>query len=68
MYLGSGGMDPRTLNLGTCGQLHEPAKLAPHPDERVPSTHWIGNWVGLRAGLDAVVKIKKNPIIAPAGT
>jgi hypothetical protein len=22
--------------------------------ERVPSTHWIGGWVGLRASLDAV--------------
>jgi hypothetical protein len=22
--------------------------------EKVPDTHWIGNWVGPRAGLDAV--------------
>jgi hypothetical protein len=26
--------------------------------ERAPSTHWIGGWVGPRAGLDAVEKRK----------
>jgi hypothetical protein len=26
--------------------------------EIVPGTHWIGGWVGLRVGLDAVVKRK----------
>jgi hypothetical protein len=31
---------------------------APHPGcftprERAPGTHWIGSWVGPRAGLDA---------------
>jgi hypothetical protein len=24
------------------------------PGERDPATHWLGGWVGLRAGLDAV--------------
>jgi hypothetical protein len=24
------------------------------PKERVSGTHWIGGWVGLRTGLDAV--------------
>jgi hypothetical protein len=28
------------------------------PRERASSTHWIGGWVGPRAGLDAVVKRK----------
>jgi hypothetical protein len=28
--------------------------------ERAPSTHWIGDWVGLRAGLQAVAKRKKK--------
>jgi hypothetical protein len=28
------------------------------PRERAPVTHWIGGWVGPRAGLDAVVKRK----------
>jgi hypothetical protein len=26
------------------------------PKERAPGTHWIGGWVDVRAGLDAVVK------------
>jgi len=26
------------------------------PRERAPDTHWIGGWVGHRAGLDAVAK------------
>jgi hypothetical protein len=34
------------------GQLHSLAR------ERVPVTHWIESWVGLRAVLDAVVKRK----------
>jgi hypothetical protein len=28
------------------------------PRESAPGTHWIGGWVGPRAVLDAVVKIK----------
>jgi hypothetical protein len=28
------------------------------PREIAPGTPWIGGWVGLRAGLDAVVKRK----------
>jgi hypothetical protein len=52
---------------------------ASHPSrftsrERAPGTHWIGSWVGPRAGLDAVVKRKtpspcqdsNPPIIQPA--
>jgi hypothetical protein len=35
--------------------------------ERVPCTHWIGGWVGPRAGLDAVAKRKKHSIIIPVG-
>jgi len=48
-YWGSGRITPRILDLDTwrrCGQLHVPA----------PGTHWIGGWIGPRAGLDAVVK------------
>jgi hypothetical protein len=26
------------------------------PGERAPGTHWIGSWVGLRAGLDDMEK------------
>jgi hypothetical protein len=38
------------------GQLHAPAALP--PGERATGTHWIGGWVGPRAGLDAVEKRK----------
>jgi hypothetical protein len=37
------------------GQLHAPAD---NPRERVPGTHWIGDLVGPRGGLDTVVKRK----------
>jgi hypothetical protein len=36
------------------GQLHGPAALP--LEKEPPRTHWIGGWVGLRAGLDTVVK------------
>jgi hypothetical protein len=36
------------------GQLHAPAALPPEKDP--PGTHWIGGWVGPRAGLDMVSK------------
>jgi hypothetical protein len=45
------------------------------PRERLPGTHWIGSWVGSRAGLDPVVKRKipsplrelnpRTPIVQP---
>jgi hypothetical protein len=43
------------------GQIYAPAALA---RVRNPATHWIGNLVGLRAGLDAVAN--KKLIITPA--
>jgi len=30
------------------------------PWERAPRTHWIGGWVGPRAGLEAVA-MRENP-------
>jgi hypothetical protein len=36
------------------GQLHDAAALT--LGENALCTHWIGGWVGLRAGLDAVGK------------
>jgi len=44
------------------GQLHALAALP--LGLKHPGTHFSGGWVGLRAGLDAVMKI---PINAPAG-
>jgi hypothetical protein len=36
-----------------------------NPRERTPGTHWIGDWVGPSAGLDAVMRRKFS---APIGT
>jgi len=38
------------------GQLHTQAALL--PEKELPSTHWVGGWVGPRAGHDAVGKRK----------
>jgi hypothetical protein len=64
--VGSGGIAPLILDLGTRWKWvvsFTPGRFAPR--ERAPGTHWIGGWVGPRAGLDAVVKRKFQ---APAGT
>jgi hypothetical protein len=39
------------------GQLHDAVALPP-PRKISPGTHWVGGWVGPRAGLDAVSKRK----------
>jgi hypothetical protein len=38
------------------GQLQDPAALT--PGKEPPGTHWIGGWVGPRAGLDDLEKRK----------
>jgi hypothetical protein len=35
---------------GVSGQCH--AQAAPYPRGKEPNTHWIGGWVGLKAGLN----------------
>jgi hypothetical protein len=40
------------------GQLHYPAALSPWV--RAPGTHWMRGWVGPRAGLNTVAKMKKS--------
>jgi hypothetical protein len=42
--------------MGVSGQRHALAAL--YPRGKDPGTHWIGGWVGLRAGLDAVARKK----------
>jgi hypothetical protein len=42
--------------MGVSGQRHAPAAL--YPRRKDPGTHWIGGWVGLRAGLDAGARRK----------
>jgi len=44
------------------GELHSPAA---YPRGKVPGTHWIGGWLCLTAGLDAVEK-RKIPLTAPS--
>jgi hypothetical protein len=51
-YWVSGGIAPRILDLGT--RLRWVVSFTPrplYPRERASGTHWIGGWVGLRAGL-----------------
>jgi hypothetical protein len=51
---GSGGMaQPFLTSAADRGKW-----LASPPKEGTLGTHWIGGWVGLRAGLEAVDKIK----------
>jgi hypothetical protein len=46
-----------TLTLdGVSGQCHAPAAL--YPRGKDTGTHWIGGWVGLRAGLNAEARGK----------
>jgi hypothetical protein len=43
--------------MGLSGQRHAPAAL--YSRERTPGTHYIGGWVGPRAGLDAEIRGKE---------
>jgi hypothetical protein len=71
---GSGGKTPRILNLGL--NWGEWSALCPYrfnPRETASNTRRIGGCVGLRSGLDAVVKRKfacsspnQTPIVQPA--
>jgi hypothetical protein len=42
--------------MGVSGQRHAPAAL--YPRGKNPRYHWIGGWVGLRAGLGAGARRK----------
>jgi hypothetical protein len=56
---GSGCIDPGFLDLGTWWRWVVSFTPQPlYPREKAPSTHWIGGWVGPRAGLDNVEKTK----------
>jgi hypothetical protein len=56
-YWGSGGIAPCILDLGTRWRWVISFTFGPlYPRERYPCTHWIGDWVGPRAGLDEVMK------------
>jgi hypothetical protein len=66
-YWGSGGIAPRILDRHSIRggwSTSRPGRFT--PGVRASGTHWIGDWVGPEAALDAVAKMK-NSIIAPAG-
>jgi hypothetical protein len=57
----SGGIGPRILNLGTIWRWvvsFTPGRFTSM--QRAFGTHWVGDWVGARAGLDTVAK-RKTP-------
>jgi hypothetical protein len=54
VYWGIGGIVPLTSALDR-GEWSASRHGRFNPGERTPGTHWIGDWVGPRAGLDAVV-------------
>jgi hypothetical protein len=43
--------------MGVSGQRHAPAAIYPR-GKNTRYTHWIGGWVGPRAGLDAEARRK----------
>jgi hypothetical protein len=73
-YWESGGIDLRILASARDGGEWSVSRSSRFtPRKSAPGTHWIGGWVGPRAGLDAVVKRKvpspwrdsNPPIIQP---
>jgi hypothetical protein len=61
-YGGSGCIAPQFLTSALDGgewSASRPGRFT--PGERAHGTHWIGGWVGPRAGLDAAEKIKFSP-------
>jgi hypothetical protein len=67
-YWRSGGIAPPILDPVLDGGERlssRPGRFTPR--ERAPGIHWIGGWVGPRAGLDAVVyrKFPRTPIVQP---
>jgi hypothetical protein len=57
--LGSGGIAPRILDLGTRWKWVVSFTPRPlYPRERAPVIHWIGGWVDTRVGMDMVLKRK----------
>jgi hypothetical protein len=58
-YWGSGSIAHAFLNLALDGGEWSVSRSGRFtPREIALGTHWIGGWVGLRAGLDAVVRSK----------
>jgi hypothetical protein len=74
-YWGSGDIDPILTSALDGGEWSASRPSCFTPREITPGTHWIGGWMGTRAVLDAVVKIKipiprreskpRTPIVQP---
>jgi hypothetical protein len=63
-YWGSGGIAYTFLTSALDGSewsASRPGRFT--PKERSAGTHWTEDWVGLRAGLDTVLKRKILPIL-----
>jgi hypothetical protein len=59
MKASGGGRFTHSLTSALDGDEWSASRLGRFtPRERAPDTHWIGGWVGSRAGLDVAVKIK----------
>jgi len=56
--MGNEGMSAHFLDIGTKWQWSSLRFGRFIPWERAPGTHWIGGWVGPKAGLDTVVRRK----------
>jgi hypothetical protein len=57
-YWGNGAIAPRILDLIIRWEWSASRPGCFTPRERAPGTHWIGDWVGTRAGLYAVLRRK----------
>jgi hypothetical protein len=58
-HMGSGGIAPPLLTSVLDGgewSVSRPCRF--NPGEGAPGTHWIGGWVGPKAGLEAVEETK----------
>jgi hypothetical protein len=64
---GSGGVAPPFLTSALyVGEWSctRPSRFT--PGERAPGTHWIGGWVGPRAGMDALTLVgNRTPAVRP---
>jgi hypothetical protein len=62
--MGSGRIAPSFLT-STIGEVEWPVSRPGRffPGERALGTHWIGRWVGPKAGLHAVQKRKIWPLL-----
>jgi hypothetical protein len=60
---GGGGIAPSFFTLAPVGSEWSPSHASHFtPCKRANGMHWIGDWVGTRAGLNTVDKKKKKTL------